>query len=108
MGALGRVRILTWGFCAFGTALVMASSSVAEAQQAQDTSPKTVQEWLMREHRFLRCYLAVVQQATHDYMYDYKTPALLIPVTIDLFTGYVARPSMRWSKACSTRPCGRI
>ena len=64
--------------------------SHATAQPPQLSAPKTVQEWLLREHRFLRRYLVVVQQATHDYMYDYKTPTLLMPVAIDLFTGYVA------------------
>lgn len=58
--------------------------------QASPSPPKTVQEWLLREHRFLRRYLVVVQQAAHDYMYGYKTPTLLMPVAIDLFTGYVA------------------
>lgn len=58
---------------------------------AEDPAPQTVGAWLGREHRFLHRYLAVVQQATHDYSYGYKTPVLLMPVTIDLFTGYVAR-----------------
>ena len=69
-------------------AFVMLSPMAGSAQEAD--SPQTLRAWLEREHRFLHRYLAVVQQATHDYSYGYRTPALLMPVTIDLFTGYVA------------------
>lgn len=53
-------------------------------------APQSVWEWMATEHRFLQRYLAVIRQASHDYRYDYKTPALLMPVAMDLFTGYVA------------------
>ena len=79
---LRRGRILV-------TSLIIGISSAAFAQ-IQTVSPHTVREWLEREHQFLHRYLAVVQQATHDYAYEYKTPALLMPVAMDLFTGYVA------------------
>lgn len=56
-----------------------------------DTPPqRTVFEWLDGEHQFLRRYLAVVNQAAHDYGYGYQTPPEMMPVTMDFFTGYVA------------------
>ena len=70
--------------------LVIGISSAVFAQTQTASPHHTVREWLEREHQFLRRYLAVVQQATHDYAYEYKTPALLMPVAMDLFTGYVA------------------
>ena len=71
-------------------ALMLMGSASAASTPADTSAPRTVSEWLQREHAFLHRYLKIVQQATHDYSYDYKTPALLMPVTIDLFTGYVA------------------
>ncbi len=68
------------------TLLMLLGASV----QPQAQPPQTVREWFEQEHRFLHRYLAVVQQAAHDASYDYKTPALLMPVAIDYFTGYVA------------------
>ncbi|MBI3996563.1 MAG: hypothetical protein HY352_02780 [Candidatus Omnitrophica bacterium] len=59
---------------------------VAEVSSA----PRTVREWLEQEHRFFHRYLAIVRQATHDYSYGYKTPPLLMPAAMDVFTGYVA------------------
>ena len=56
---------------------------------AGEPSPTTVQEWLQWEHGVLRRYLAVVRQASHDYRYGYKTPTLLMPIAMDVYTGYV-------------------
>jgi len=63
----------------------------AKAAPREASGPETVQAWLMREHRFLQRYLAVVNKTAHDYRYGYQTPVPLLPVTLDLFTGYVAR-----------------
>ena len=71
-------------------AAVVLGAVPAVCEQATVSAPQTVLEWLQQEHRFLRRYLAVVQQATHDYSYGYQTSNLLMPVAIDLFTGYVA------------------
>lgn len=62
----------------------------AASQAAEEPFPGTLKGWFSREHRFLQRYLAVVNQTAHDYSYDYKTPTLLLPIAIDLFTGYVA------------------
>ncbi len=71
--------------------MMMAAVAVpAAGEETPTASPQTVLEWLQQEHRFLRRYLAVVQQAAHDYSYGYQTPKLLMPIAIDLFTGYVA------------------
>lgn len=76
-----------WVLFAIGVMVVIPSQISAEPKNAD---PHTVFQWLQREHGFLHRYLAVVNQATHDYSYGYRTPRLLMPVTIDLFTGYRA------------------
>ena len=48
-------------------------------------SSRKVEEWLNRQHEFTQRYVKIIQQATHDYSYDYKTPTLLMPVAMDLF-----------------------
>ena len=70
--------------------LVGVGSPEAAQQESHEPALLTVHDWLEREHRFLRRYLGVVRQAGHDYRYNYKTPELLLPVAIDLFTGCVA------------------
>ena len=64
--------------------------AVNAQQEAVLPPPQSVWEWLAREHRLLHRYLAVVRQAAHDYRYKYQTPVLLMPIAMELFTGYVA------------------
>ena len=75
-----------WAILTAGLLLVVPVTLQASTAEAP---PETVYAWLQREHEFLRRYLAIVRQAAHDYAYGYQTPTLLIPVTMDLFTGYV-------------------
>lgn len=67
----------------------IAENSPVTARTAAPPAPQTVRGWLEQKHLVFRRYLAIVTQATHDYSYGYKTPMLLMPVAIDLFTGYV-------------------
>ncbi|MBI3330663.1 MAG: hemerythrin domain-containing protein [Candidatus Omnitrophica bacterium] len=76
-------------FVAAALIVWLAVGSPAAAQQEPPPASARVFDWLEREHGFLRRYLALVRQAEHDYRYGYQTPALLMPVAIDLFTGYV-------------------
>lgn len=70
-------------------ALAWGAPQPAQAEPAP--APTTLYEWISQEHTFLRRYLVLVQQAAHDFSYDYKTPPVLMPVTLDIFTGCVAR-----------------
>ena len=92
-------RSLAWLVLAVMTGL-SAASGLAHARQRKlpepapappirEPAPASVHDWLEQEHAFLRRYREVVRQGTHDYRYDYQTPTLLLPVTIDLFTGCV-------------------
>ena len=92
-------RSLVWSVIVVMTGLSAASGLT---QTRQRTSPEpappirepaaaSVHDWLEQEHAFLRRYQAVVRQGAHDYRYGYQTPTLLLPVTIDLFTGCVVR-----------------
>lgn len=90
VGRIGRVLALIAGVAVVAglwDVPVLASSKAGSGEP----TPATVQEWLQREHRLLQRYLTVVRQAVHDYGYGYKTPPLLMPITMDFFTGYVAR-----------------
>lgn len=73
-----------------GPLMVMVLGLAGVVAASDRPAPQSVWEWMATEHRFLQRYLAVIRQAAHDYRYDYKTPALLMPVAMDLFTGYVA------------------
>ncbi len=64
------------------------TSAAQAATTDQKTAPRTVSEWLVRQHEFLSRYIAVLKQARHDQPSD-KTLPLLMPVAMDLFTGYV-------------------
>ena len=86
-------RLVLVGTLALGAAMRSASPAPAWAEEGDSphaSVPTTAQEWLVNQHRVFRRYLAVVRQAVHDYRYGYQTPALLMPVAMDLFTGYVA------------------
>lgn len=61
------------------------------AAAAEDPSPATIFNWIEAQHRVFRRYAALVNQALHDYDYEYPTPRLLIPVIIDLYPGYIMR-----------------
>lgn len=86
--------------CVLAGALVLVTASFGveaakRQQQAKPAGPSAsstaIFNWIARENSFMRRYLAVVRQASHDYRYDYATPTLLMPIAMDLFTGYVAR-----------------
>lgn len=82
-----------WGLTALVTAWLAVPPAFATKQRPPEPPPpasERVYDWLEREHALLRRYLALVRQGAHDYQYKYKTPELLLPVTVDLFTGYFA------------------
>ncbi|MBI2104497.1 MAG: hemerythrin domain-containing protein [Candidatus Omnitrophica bacterium] len=83
-------------------AWLAAAPAFAAKQRRQEPPPPVtagVFDWLEREHGFLRRYLAVVRQAGHDYRYNYQTPVLLMPVALDLFTGFVAHHHLMEERA---------
>ena len=57
---------------------------------AEDHTPTRLSDWFEQEHQFLQRYLKVLRQAAHDYSYGYCTPMLMMPIVVDLFSGYVA------------------
>ena len=69
-------------------ALVLGAPQSVRADTAPE--PATLFEWISQEHAFLRHYLVLVRQAAHDFSYDYKTPPVLMPVAVDIFTSCVA------------------
>ena len=85
-GTIGR-RILF--FLLAMVALIQTRAMGAQSPPSQTS--KTIRAWMDQRNQFLSRYLAVVRQATHDYQYGYRTPPALMPVALDLFTGYVAR-----------------
>lgn len=70
--------------------MIAAPSGVpAHADMEAARPPGTVFEWLTRQHQVLHRYLGVLRQAVHDHRYGYQTPGLLLPVAMDVFTGYI-------------------
>lgn len=102
---MSRRRRIPWSaaFAAVPVAVCLAVPPAFAAEQRPPTpSPppaERVYDWLEREHGFLRRYLAVVRQAGHDYRYGYQTPSLLMPVALDLFTGYVVHHHLMEERA---------
>ena len=90
-------RSLAWSVIAVMMGLSAPSGSARVGRRKpQDSAPTMrepasalVHDWLEQEHAFLRRYQMVVRQGAHDYRYGYRTPTLLLPVTLDLFTGCV-------------------
>lgn len=68
--------------------LVLGAPQPVRADTAPE--PATLFEWISQEHTFLRHYLVLVRQIGHDFSYEYKTPPVLMPVTVDIFTNCVA------------------
>ena len=98
----GRFAWCGRGVAVLLTAWLAVPSAFAAKRRLPEPPPPVsarVHDWLEREHGFLRRYLAVVRQAGHDYRYGYQTPALLMPVAIDLFTGYVVHHHLREEQA---------
>ncbi len=57
---------------------------------AQATGPATLYEWFEQQHQLMRRYRTVLRQAVHDLSYEYQTPALMLPIAMDFYTGEVA------------------
>ena len=74
-------RILRWALCAW-----LAGAPVAHAA----ASP-TLYAWLEQQHQPMRRYRTVLRQAVHDLSYDYRMPTLMLPIAMDVYTGYLAQ-----------------
>ncbi len=66
-----------------------APANDSPAPVATPTQTPLVVAWLQDHHQFLQRYLAVLWRAEHDYRFDYVVPPLLIPATIDIFSGSI-------------------